>query len=100
MDVRIGGLWRFAMRGPDGRDHPNRVVYNAVVPPTRLVYTHLSAPPFAHTVASSAEGPTTRVRVEMVFPSEALRDQAVAHARADHGLRQTLAHLAQHLATR
>jgi uncharacterized protein YndB with AHSA1/START domain len=40
MDVRPGGVWRFTMHGPDGTDYPNRVVYDEVVAPERLVYTH------------------------------------------------------------
>ena len=27
MDVRPGGVWRLTMRGPDGRDYHNRIVF-------------------------------------------------------------------------
>jgi uncharacterized protein YndB with AHSA1/START domain len=40
MDVRPGGVWRFIMHGPDGVDYPNRIVYQEVVRPERLVYVH------------------------------------------------------------
>src|SRR5258705_101160 len=40
MDVRPGGVWRFVMHGPDGRDYQNKIVYMEVVPPERLVYRH------------------------------------------------------------
>ena len=37
MDVREGGTSRYTMRGPDGTDYPNRVIYREVVRPERLV---------------------------------------------------------------
>ena len=39
VDVRPGGSNLFVMRGPDGRDMPNRGVYLEVVPNERLVAT-------------------------------------------------------------
>jgi uncharacterized protein YndB with AHSA1/START domain len=38
MDVRPGGAWRYAMRGPDGNDYPFDGVYVEVVEPERLVF--------------------------------------------------------------
>ena len=40
IDVRPGGIWRFVMHGPDGVDYENRIVYNEIVKPERLVYSH------------------------------------------------------------
>jgi uncharacterized protein YndB with AHSA1/START domain len=37
MDVRPGGVWRFVMHGPDGRDYQNKITYLEVVRPERLV---------------------------------------------------------------
>jgi uncharacterized protein YndB with AHSA1/START domain len=39
MDVRPGGSAYFVMRGPDGKDLPNRGVYLEVVPNQKLVST-------------------------------------------------------------
>ncbi|MBY0321964.1 MAG: SRPBCC family protein [Reyranella sp.] len=39
IDVRPGGSGLFVMRGPDGKDMPNRGVYLEVVPNERLVST-------------------------------------------------------------
>ena len=39
IDVRPGGSGLFVMRGPDGKDMPNRGVYLEVVPNERLVFT-------------------------------------------------------------
>ena len=38
--VRPGGVWRFVMHGPDGRDYQNRVTFEEIVPPERIVYRH------------------------------------------------------------
>ncbi len=40
MNVRPGGAWRFIMHGPDGVDYPNKIVYEEIVKPERLVYVH------------------------------------------------------------
>jgi uncharacterized protein YndB with AHSA1/START domain len=40
IDVRPGGVWRFVMHGPDGVDYENRIVYEEIVKPERLVYSH------------------------------------------------------------
>jgi len=39
LDVRPGGANLIVMRGPDGKDMPNRGVYLEVVPNQRLVFT-------------------------------------------------------------
>ena len=39
-DFRPGGVWRFVMHGPDGRDYQNRVTYEEIVRPERIVYSH------------------------------------------------------------
>ena len=38
MDVRVGGVWRLVMHGPDGTDYPNQSTFTEVVPYERLVY--------------------------------------------------------------
>jgi len=40
IDIRAGGVWRFVMHGPDGRDYENRITYVEVMKPKRLVYRH------------------------------------------------------------
>lgn len=39
-DFRPGGVWRFVMHGPDGRDHQNRIIFDEIVRPERIVYRH------------------------------------------------------------
>src|SRR5258706_6591524 len=66
MDVRVGGMWRFTIHGPDGTDWPNRIVYREIVEPERLVYDHGSdvdddPRPFPVSVTFAAEGRKTQV---------------------------------------
>ena len=39
-DFRPGGVWRFVMHGPDGRDYQNRITLDEITPPERIVYRH------------------------------------------------------------
>src|ERR1700722_11589438 len=39
-DFQVGGAWRFVMHGPDGRDFQNRLVFEAIEPPARIVSRH------------------------------------------------------------
>jgi uncharacterized protein YndB with AHSA1/START domain len=39
-EFRPGGVWHFVMHGPDGRDYQNRITYEEIIRPERLVYRH------------------------------------------------------------
>src|SRR4029077_5763186 len=39
VDLRVGGTWRFVLRGPDGKDMGMRGVYREIVAPDRSVHT-------------------------------------------------------------
>ena len=39
-DIREGGVWRFVMHGPDGRDYDNRIIFDVIEKPARLLYRH------------------------------------------------------------
>ena len=34
-ECKPGGVWRFVMHGPDGRDYENRIIFEVVEPPKR-----------------------------------------------------------------
>jgi uncharacterized protein YndB with AHSA1/START domain len=75
MDVRPGGLWRFVVHGPDGTDHPNRVIYEEVQPAKRLVYRHgtdndLASDRFHVTITFLDKGPRTEVILACAWPTE------------------------------
>ncbi|HEY0106236.1 MAG TPA: SRPBCC family protein [Rhizomicrobium sp.] len=102
MAVTPGGIWDFAMHGPDGRDYDNRITYHEVVPPARLVYSHGEpgdTEQFHVTVTFAEEG-RGRTRLVMLarFPSLAARDHVVREVGAVEGGQQTLDRLADYLA--
>ncbi len=99
MDVRPGGVWRFVMHGPDGVDYQNKMVYDEIVKPERIVYSHVSGPQFRATVtfAEQEAGGKTKVTVRMLFKSPEERDD-VAKKYAIEGLNQNLDRLVEQLA--
>jgi uncharacterized protein YndB with AHSA1/START domain len=104
IDVRAGGVWRFVMHGPDGRDYQNRITYDEIVKPERLVYHHgggddVEPVQFQVTATFDDLGGKTRLTMTMVFPSAAERDRTIAEYGADKGLAQTLGRLEEYVAT-
>jgi uncharacterized protein YndB with AHSA1/START domain len=102
MEVKPGGVWRFVMHGPDGRDYQNKITYLEIVPPESLVYRHgggedLEPVSFQTTVTFVAEGNKTRVTIRSVFPTREERDRVVKEHGAIEGGDQHLARLDEHL---
>lgn len=103
MDVKPGGVWRFVMHGPDGRDYQNKITFIEVVKPERLAYKHggdKDVEPVNHqtTVTFTDQGGKTRLDMRMVFLSANARDYVVKTYGAVDGLNQTLGRLEEHLA--
>jgi uncharacterized protein YndB with AHSA1/START domain len=101
-DMRPGGVWRFVMHGPDGRDYQNRITYDEVVPPERLVYRHgggedVEPVQFRQSITFEDLGGRTRITWRSDFPSAAERDHVIKEYGADTGLVQTLARLEQYV---
>jgi uncharacterized protein YndB with AHSA1/START domain len=103
-DLRPGGVWRFAMHGPDGVDYPNQIVFQEIEAPARLVALHGSGAEddpdrFEMIVTLEEEQANqTRLTLRMVFPSAAARDQAIKEYGAIDGANQTLDRLAERVA--
>jgi len=90
MDVRPGGVWRFVMHGPDGIDYKNKIVYDEIARPERLVYTHTGGAQFQATATFTSYGEKTVLAMRMLFESSRERDRAVKKFGAIEGLSQTL----------
>jgi uncharacterized protein YndB with AHSA1/START domain len=102
-DMRPGGVWRFVMHGPDGRDYQSRITFEEIVSPERIVYRHggsedVEPVQFKQTVIFEDLGGRTRITWRGEFPSAAERDRVVKEFGADKGLAQTLARLADYVA--
>ena len=102
-EFRPGGIWRFVMHGPDGRDYQNRITFDEIVPPERIVYRHsggedVEPVKFTQTVTLEDLGKgQTRIVWHGKFPSAAERDRVIKEYGADKGLAQTMARLAEHV---
>lgn len=100
-DFRPGGTWRFVMHGPDGRDYPNCVIFDEIVPPERIAYHHRSDEIgvellcFKTVVAFEDLGAKTRLVMQGVFPSAEARERVVHEY--GKGQTETLARLADYV---
>ena len=103
-EMKAGGVWRFVMHGPDGRDYENRITYDVIEKPERIVYHHgggddVEPVQFRTTVTFEELGEkTTRLTLHAVFPSAAERERVIKQYGADKGAEQTLSRLADYVA--
>jgi uncharacterized protein YndB with AHSA1/START domain len=103
MDVRLGGVWKQVLHGPDGTDYPNESVFLEVVQYERLVYTMSGGRKGAPVVQMEKiatleeEAGGTRVTMHVVFPSADARDQNVRDYGSIEDGKQTLQRLADYL---
>jgi uncharacterized protein YndB with AHSA1/START domain len=100
MEVRPGGVWRFVMHGPDGKDYQNMITFLEIVEPERLVYKHGGAKDvepvnFQVTVTFEDEGGSTKLTMRMEFPSASARTYVVETYGAVEGLNETLDRLGE-----
>ena len=103
-DFKAGGVWRFVMHGPDGRDYENRITFDEIVKPERIAYHHgggddVEPVQFRQTVLFEDMGRRrTRITWRGDFPSAAERDRVIKEYGAVKGLEQTMARLADYVA--
>jgi uncharacterized protein YndB with AHSA1/START domain len=103
-DFQPGGVWRFVMHGPDGRDYQNRITYEEIVPPERIVYRHdggedVEPVQFSQTLTfQDLGGGRTRLTWHGRFPTAEERARVVKEYGADKGLSQTMARLVDYVA--
>ena len=102
MDVRVGGMRRYTMHGPDGTDYHDRMVFLQVDPPKRLVYEHgedIDNDPmrFHVTVTFESAKGGTLLTMRMLFASAAQWQEVRKHAEPGHA--QTMDRLEKYLAT-
>ena len=100
MDVRVGGVWRHVMHGPDGTDYANESVFTEVMKPERIAYSHggrrAGGPEVAFVatwVFDALDDDSTRVTMRLVFESKAARDLVAREYGAIEGGKQTLGRL-------
>jgi uncharacterized protein YndB with AHSA1/START domain len=97
MEVRVGGLWRYVMHGPDGVNYTNWIRYTKVVPHSRLEYEHGGDDPENAVFTAAAEleargSDKTQVTLRLLFATAELRDEMAKFGAQDGG-GQTLGRL-------
>jgi uncharacterized protein YndB with AHSA1/START domain len=102
-DFRPGGVWRYVMHGPDGRDYQSRITFEEIVRPERIVYRlhggdDVEPVRFTQTVLFEDIGGKTRLTMRSDFPSAAERDRVIKDYGAAQGLVQTMTRLAEFVA--
>ena len=102
VDFRLGGAWRFVLRGPDGKQMGMRGVYREIAQPDRFVSTEsfddYPGESLNSLVLSEEDGKTT-LTITVWYLSGEVRD-AVLRSGMERGASQTYDRLAQHLGTR
>jgi len=102
VDLRVGGGFRFVLRGPDGKEMGMRGTYLELAPPERSV--HLESfddyPGESHVTSLFVEksGQTT-LTVTVLYPSKQVRD-AVIQSGMEHGAAESYDRLAELLMAR
>src|SRR5437660_46298 len=87
VDFRVGGGFRFVLRGPDGKQMGMRGVYREIVPPERSVHMEsfddYPGESQVTAVLDEHDGKTT-LTVTVQYPSQEIRD-IVASSGMEHG---------------
>jgi len=99
-DLKVGGTWRWVLRGPDGRDMGMRGVYQEITPTERLVSTE-SFDDYPgeslNTLILSEENGKTTFTITVRYASQEIRD-AVIKSGMEHGAAECYDKLAEMLA--
>src|SRR6266513_1949273 len=100
VDLRVGGGFRFVMRGPDGKEMGMRGVYREIVAPERSVHMESfdDYPGESQVTAVFVEqGGRTTLTATVLYPSQEIRDM-VLKSGMEHGAAETYDKLAEMLA--
>jgi len=108
VDLRVGGAWRYVVRGPDGSEMVLHGVYREIVAPERLVHTEANDDCDAEDGAESLVTTTlveneherrTTMTSTIRYPSQQIRD-AVLRSGMEHGVAEGYDRLAELLVER
>lgn len=100
VNYRVGGSFRFIMRGPDGNEMGMRGTYKEIAPPDRSVHMESfddfpGSESQVTTVFTEKDGKTTMIAT-VLYPSKEVRD-AVIQSGMEHGAAETYDRLAEML---
>jgi len=96
-EFRPGGAWEFEMHGPDGTTYPNRIEWQEIVSPERIVYRQGARADdpndFETTVTFAEHAGGTEITLRTLLKTKAQRDYLAEHYHAVEGARETLERL-------
>jgi uncharacterized protein YndB with AHSA1/START domain len=99
VDLRVGGAWRFVLRGPDGTEMGMSGVYREIARPERSVHTEKFDDYPGESVVTSVlvekDGKTTLTGT-VLYESQEIRD-AVISSGMEHGAAESYDKLAEYL---
>ncbi|WP_262847573.1 SRPBCC family protein [Mumia quercus] len=102
LEFRVGGEWDFVMHGPDGTDYSEWIRWTEIVPAQRIAMLHGESRDdpnaFESVLTFERDGAATRIEMRTVFPTPAMRQEAVEKYHAVEGGQQTLGNLAAYVA--
>jgi uncharacterized protein YndB with AHSA1/START domain len=97
VDLKVGGTFRFVLRGPDGKEMGMRGVYCEIVPPERSVHMEsfddYPGESQVTAVLIEQEGKTT-LTATVLYPSKEVRD-IVLKSGMEHGAAESYEKLAE-----
>ncbi len=97
VDLRVGGAFRFVLRGPDGRDMGMRGVYREITPPERSVHMESfdDYPGESQvTTVLVEQGGRTTMTATVLYPSREVRDIVISTG-MEHGAAESYDKLAE-----
>lgn len=100
VDLRVGGRWRFVLRGPGGEQMGMSGVYREITPPERMVHLEMFDDYPGESVVTMVldeEAGKTTMTATVVYESQAIRD-AVIQSGMEHGAAESYDKLAELLA--
>lgn len=107
MDFRVGGVWHFCLRGPEGGESWGKAVYREIVKPERIVYTDYFSDKQGNIAPGMAESTITMkfekqgAKTKLVGIGQYKTVEALEHVVAMgvvQGIKETLDRLEEHLA--
>src|SRR5690349_8378121 len=102
VDFKVGGGFRFVLRGPGGREMGIRGEYREIVPPERTVHLEsfddFPGPGAQVTTVFVEQGGKTTMTATVLSPSKEVRD-SVIQSGMEHGAAESYDKLAELLAT-
>jgi uncharacterized protein YndB with AHSA1/START domain len=109
IDLRVGGTYRFVMRGPEGTEIVLRGEYRAITPPERLVtaeafegFSEKGWRPEDATVTTmvfTEENQRTTWTATQVYPSKDVRDAVLHDPNMQDGMNEGFRHMDEVLQT-